>query len=100
MPSDLVPSELEGRAAQSTTSLHLKSGFEAEKILFENGFINKGISKGGYTTFKHSDGSVVTFKPNGEVVRTPQANSGWRADIGDGILKRPHTFPDAQEVIQ
>ena len=100
MPPDLAPSELEGRAAQSATSLHLKSGFEAEQILLENGFINRGISKGGYTTFKYSDGSVITFKPNGEVVRTPQANSGWRVDISDGILKRPHTFPDAQEVIQ
>jgi predicted RNA binding protein YcfA (HicA-like mRNA interferase family) len=100
MLSDLAPSDLEGRVAQTTPNLHLKSGFEAEQILLENGFINKGISKGGYTTFKHSDGSVITFKPNGEVVRTPQANSGWRVDISDRILKRPHTFPDEQEVIQ
>jgi hypothetical protein len=93
MIPDLAPSDLEGRAAQTTPNLHLKSGVEAEKILLEHGFINKGISEGDYTTFKHSDGSVITFN---QMARS----SVPRVDISDGSLKRPHTFPDGQEVIQ
>jgi len=48
---------------------------DAEKSITGAGFENKGTSEGGYTTFKHEDGSKVTTKPDGTAVRNaPRTN--------------------------
>jgi hypothetical protein len=39
------------------------------------GFEYKSTSQGGYVTYKHSDGRVVTIKPSGEVIPTKPAVS-------------------------
>jgi hypothetical protein len=38
-------------------------------------FAFKGTSSGGYSTYKHPDGRIVTIKPSGEVIPTKPAIS-------------------------
>lgn len=43
---------------------------ELNSDLISKGFQLKGTSGGGYTTYKHPDGRIVTIKPTGEVIPT------------------------------
>jgi hypothetical protein len=48
---------------------------ELDADLKSKGFKDTGTSPGGYTTYKHPDGRVVTIKPTGEVIPTSRAVS-------------------------
>ena len=43
---------------------------ELHSDLISKGFQLKGTSTGGYTTYKHPDGRIVTVKPTGKVIPT------------------------------
>ncbi len=62
-------------ATKNVSDLNGKSSSEANQALSKAGFENKGTSSGGFTTHKHSDGSKMTIKPNGTVIRNgPRTN--------------------------
>ena len=57
-----------------------KTRAELDADLKSKGFENKGTSEGGYTTYRHPDGRVVTIKPTGEVIPTsPAVSSAGKA---------------------
>jgi RHS repeat-associated protein len=73
---------------------------QARSELSKEGFKRKPDTGGSYEKWKHSDGSEVWIRPNGEVVRVPSAKTvqqagksgkGWRVDP-DGNVVRPHTY--------
>ncbi|WP_392564734.1 hypothetical protein RHO13_04815 [Orbus wheelerorum] len=43
---------------------------ELSEDLISKNFKLKSISNGGYITYKHSDGRIITIKPTGEVIAT------------------------------
>ncbi|MEJ7590950.1 MAG: hypothetical protein WKF77_05330 [Planctomycetaceae bacterium] len=65
------------------------------RVLARRGFKYSSTSKGGYTTYRHADGRIVTIKPSGEVIPTRPAMSSWgqrynqRTDF-DGIPIQGH----------
>ncbi|HXG07306.1 MAG TPA: hypothetical protein VNI77_08290, partial [Nitrososphaera sp.] len=86
-----------------TSILDGLSRVEAEQALRDNGFKAKAPSPRGYVEWTHSDGSRVTIKPDGEIVRSasPQAardagypgRKGVQINPQTGEVGRPHSFP-------
>ncbi len=57
-------------AVETLPSLHGMAASTAERTLASAGFRFAHQTGGGYREYKHPDGSVVWFRPDGEVVRT------------------------------
>ncbi len=70
-----------------------KSPVDAGQILGEGGFETSGTSPGGYTTYKHPDGSRITIKPDGTIVRTGPKT---RAGSDTGKKYRPRVDSDGK----
>ncbi len=58
-------------AAGQLRDLTGKTRAEAEQALKDAGFEHHSTTSGGYTRYRHPDGSDVWIRPNGEIVRTP-----------------------------
>ena len=59
-----------GNAGKQTNRFEPTTLSELHSDLISKGFQLKGTSTGGYTTYKHPDGRIVTVKPTGEVIPT------------------------------
>lgn len=57
-------------AGKQTNKFEPTTLSELHSDLISKGFQLKGTSTGGYTTYKHPDGRIVTVKPTGEVIPT------------------------------
>lgn len=77
---------------------------QAREALTSEGFHTRGPSPAGNETWTHPDGSRVTIKSNGEIVRNPNAaavrsrglgegRKGWEIDPETGNIVRPHSVP-------
>ena len=91
-------------AAQRLRRLAGLTRTEAREALKKEGFNSRGPSRAGNETWTHPDGSRVTIKSNGEVVRNPNAEAvrsrglgegrkGWEIDPETGNVVRPHSVP-------
>jgi hypothetical protein len=91
-------------AAQKLGRLNGLSRAEAREELTNNGFRTRGPSPAGNETWTHPDGSRVTIKSDGEIVRNPNAEAvrsrglgqgrkGWEVDPNTGSIVRPHSVP-------
>ena len=91
-------------AAQRLRRLNGLSRADAREMLTNDGFRTRGPSQAGNETWTHPDGSRVTIKSNGEIVRNPNAEAvrsrglgegrkGWEVDPDTGNIVRPHSVP-------
>lgn len=87
-------------AAQRLPNLDHMPRREAEDLLRRHGFGLASTTPGGYARWRHPDGSHVWIRPDGEIVRVPNAaaianagliGKGWRVDA-DGTIVRPHSY--------
>ena len=83
-------------AGQLLKNMSGKSRPAAREALGKAGFKQKGVTKAGYETWVHPDGSRVTIGPDGGVDRMPprSVGDGFRYDPGTGNIRRPHNFPE------
>ena len=56
-------------AASALKDLTGSTMSEAESALKNSGFVFKSLTAGGYHQWRHTDGSVIWIRPNGEIVR-------------------------------
>lgn len=56
-------------AAQGLPNCTGVPGIKFIKKLSRAGFVSYGKTRGGYLEFRHTDGSVIWIRPNGEIVR-------------------------------
>jgi hypothetical protein len=63
---------------------------------------------GGYVRWRHPDGSNIWIRPDGEIVRVPNAaaiadagliGKGWRVDA-HGAIVRPHSYDPEHAIDQ
>ncbi len=91
-------------AAQQLRRLAGLARTEARAALEKAGFKSRGPSQAGNETWTHPDGSRVTIKGTGEIVRSPNAEAvqsrglgagrkGWEIDPETGNVVRPHSVP-------
>jgi len=81
-------------AAQSLPDLTGKTSVEADQELEKAGFKQGKTTAGGYQHWKHSDGSEIWIRPNGEIVRVgPKIKS-----TNTGKLYSPRFGPDGRQL--
>jgi hypothetical protein len=108
--SGAMQADVDAGKVADVPDLHGESLEEADKVLKGKGFSGgepttggegDNKNKGGYRTYKHEDGSIVTIKPNGDIVRSTRPRydpiTGARTNKGEKLIKTEDGFKASRD---